>query len=90
LSVEAGMENVGKCYVDDANQYEVEASTILNASLGYNRRIGIFTFNGFVGINNIADVKYVSSAFINPVGGAFIEPGLPKNFYSGLSVKLDM
>jgi iron complex outermembrane recepter protein len=90
LNVEVGMENVGKCFADDANKYEVDASTILNASLGYNRRIGIFTFNGFVGINNIADVKYVSSAFINPVGGAFIEPGLPRNYYGGLSVKLDM
>lgn len=48
------------------------------------------TLRGFIGVSNLTDVKYAASAFINPAGQiapAYLEPGLPRNFYGGLDLQ---
>ena len=49
-----------------------------------------FFIGGFFGIDNLTDVKYVGSAWLNPdvVNGkpVFIEPGPPSNVVAGLTL----
>ena len=65
----------------------------------YTLRAGILNALAFVGVNNLADLHYASSAFINPVtrtsGGApiapsYLEPGLPRNIFGGLDLRVDL
>jgi len=41
-------------------------------------------------VNNLTNEKYIASVFINPerkVPYSFIEPGLPRNIFVGVSVR---
>lgn len=96
LNFELSMQGVGKYYADDANRYEVPSYNIFNAKVWFDQ----LYINNFMqvslvfSVNNIANTKYVGSAFINPIieKGSnlpyFIEPGLPRNFVFGISAKL--
>ena len=83
-------EHAGFYFANDANTIWVPSYFILNASLGYGVKLGNLRLEGFLGANNLADKKYVSSAFINPSGSctsrAFLEPGLPRNYFGGFQL----
>ncbi|MFZ4619328.1 MAG: TonB-dependent receptor [Bacteroidota bacterium] len=82
-------QSVGKYFADDANKLNVPAYTIFNTSFGYSGRVSAgspLTLNAYITINNVTDVKYVSSAYINPDYGRvattakeaiYLEPGFP-------------
>lgn len=83
---------IGNYFVDDANTIEVPSSNIFNATIGVNKEINLtdhLNMRGFISVNNIADTKYVGSAFVNPdiVGGVpvYLEPGMPRNFTVSVS-----
>ncbi len=87
---------IGSYFVDDANKIEVPSFNIFNAALGFNKAIKLsdhLNMRGFISVNNIADKKYIGSAFINPdiVGGSpvYIEPGLPRNVTLSLSFEIN-
>jgi len=90
MRAELGAEYVSNYYADDANTLAIPSSLILNANVGFGIQIWYFRFEAFVGVNNLTNSKYASSAFINPVGGAFLEPGLPRNLFGGLDINLDL
>ena len=86
---------IGNYFVDDANTIEIPSSNIFNATLGVNKEITLtdhLNIRGFISVNNIADTKYVGSAFVNPdiVGGVpvYLEPGMPRNFTVSVSLGL--
>lgn len=83
-----GFEHAGFYFADDANSIWAPSYFILNASAGYEVKFGKLKFEGFLGVNNLADKKYAASAFINPTGSggarAFLEPGLPRNHFGGI------
>ncbi len=86
---------IGNYFVDDANKIEVPSFNIFNAAVGLNKKVRLsnhLNMRCFISVNNIADTKYIGSAFINPdiVGGApvYIEPGLPRNVTLSLSLEI--
>jgi iron complex outermembrane receptor protein len=85
-----GFEHAGFYYADDANTIWVPSYFVLNVSLGYGVKLGNLHLEGFLGANNLANKKYAASAFINPSGSgasrAFLEPGLPRNYFGGLQL----
>jgi outer membrane receptor protein involved in Fe transport len=90
---ELSLQGVGEYFVDDANLTSIPAYNVLNLTLGLEKPLRLaenFSLSGFVGVYNLADAKYATSAFINPdvVNGAplYLEPGLPRNFVIGLSL----
>lgn len=90
------VNGTGSYFVDDANTIEVPSYNILNAAVGLNKEIrlgGHVTMRGFISVNNLADTKYVGSAFVNPdiVGGlpVYLEPGLPRNVTVSVSFGID-
>ncbi len=99
--VRFGVQSVGKYFADDANTISVPAYTILNAGIGidhFNFADDRLFVNVFAGLNNLADTKYIGSAWLNPdyttVNGVrvpfFIEPGLPRNFVGSIAIGMNM
>ena len=90
--ISVSMNGIGKYFVDDANTLSVPSFNVINASVGLNKPvklIGDLSFTGFITINNIFDLKYASSAFINPDivnnEAVYLEPGMPRNFTLSIS-----
>ena len=90
---ELSLQGVGEYFVDDANVTTVPAYNVLNLTVGLEQPLRLaenLSLSGFIGVYNLTNKKYVSSAFINPdiVNGAplYLEPGLPRNFVIGLSL----
>jgi iron complex outermembrane receptor protein len=92
LRLKAGAEHSGKYFADDANRVVVPSFTILNltAELRDAFTVGGVAVRGFVTVKNIADKRYIGSAFLNPdlVGGApaAFEPGMPRAFIVSVSL----
>ena len=93
--LDAGISGVGTYYADDYNLVPVPAYTSVNASVGceetalFHERLSI---RGFVGIQNLFDVRYAASAWVNPdVSTAkepiYLEPGLPRNVTVSIGVQ---
>lgn len=81
------LQNSGRYFADDANLVKVTGYSIVNASIDIIRPIELgagLNIRGFFRVENLADKKYVASAFLNPdvVGGSPVafEPGLPRHF----------
>lgn len=97
LFVNVNFNGVGKYFVDDANTIEVPSYNIINASIGFTeiRITDKFFLKGFFNVNNLTDVKYVSSAFVNPDREKntnlpmYIEPGLPRNYVFSVSLGIN-
>jgi iron complex outermembrane receptor protein len=94
--LQLNFEGVGKYFADDANKYEVPSYNIINLRIGTTRPIMLvkdFGFNLFFTANNLTDAKYAASSFINPEIDKtsklpiYLEPGLPRNFVAGISLK---
>ena len=65
---------------------------LLNATIGWNHAMSRATLHAFVSGDNLLDKDHVASAFINPaISGSnppeVFEPGLPRNFSAGLTVR---
>jgi iron complex outermembrane receptor protein len=99
LTADLGAEHIASYYADDANSVKVPSYLILNAAAGYSLRLGSIGAQAFVGVNNLTDQKHASSAFINPatrsgsgaaIAPAYLEPGLPRNFFASLDLRLDL
>lgn len=95
--ISASLQSVGRYFADDANLISVPSYTVVNAAIGLDRWApggGRLFVSALAGVNNIADSKYVGSAWLNPdiVNGraVYIEPGLPRNFIGSVSVGLTL
>jgi iron complex outermembrane receptor protein len=75
----------------DDNSIYSESYGITNIKLGWLRNLGSFDLDVYGGIQNLFDVKYASMILVNApsFGGRpprYYYPGLPINYYAGLSV----
>ena len=91
------LQTVGDFFADDANTISVPGSTVLNGVIGIERLdigMGGFYISAFAGLNNLTDVKYIASAWLNPdiIDGepVYIEPGLPSNFVGNISIGIGL
>lgn len=82
--VEGGVHALGTYFADDANTKRVPAYGIADVTLGARRALGAGQIEAFAACDNVFDEKYVASAFINGIGGRFIEPGMERSFLFGL------
>ena len=83
--------HVGEMPINDGNTLYSNPYSLLNAKIGYAKKINQITFNVHAGINNIFDEKYASMILINApsFGGKaprYYYPGLPQNYYGGISL----
>jgi iron complex outermembrane receptor protein len=87
VTAEVGVNGSGEYFADDANTAGVTQYGLLNASVGYDHAFGPTTLRAFASGNNLLDKDYVGSVFINGVNLQYFEPGLPRNFNFGLSLR---
>ncbi len=95
LFAEISLQSVGEYFANDANILSVPAYTLIHGTIGFND-INLWKdklfLRGVFGINNITNEKYAASAFINPDydrnnnQAIYLEPGLPRNIFSSVSV----
>jgi outer membrane receptor protein involved in Fe transport len=93
VGFEVELQNVGDFFADDANTVTVPGYSLLHATASLRRPVqlgGGIGVRGFVRVENIADEKYIGSAFLNPdvVDGVPVafEPGLPRHVVVSLSL----
>jgi iron complex outermembrane receptor protein len=91
--LELGITGAGSYFADDANRVRVPGYTLLNATLSLNRAVALgpkLGARGFVTVSNIADKRYIGSAFLNPdvVNGVPVafEPGTPREVVVGVTL----
>ena len=91
--------NLNYQYVDafpmrDDNSIDSDAYQVANLKIGYQKLFNNrFQLNIFTGIRNILDEKYASMILINAgsFGGnppRYFYPGLPRNYFGGVNLKL--
>jgi iron complex outermembrane receptor protein len=84
---EIRLEGAGRYYADDANTVRARAYNVVDAVLGVHGLLGRADASAFVGVDNLADQDYDASVFINGTGNRFFEPGLPRNWVAGVTVR---
>jgi iron complex outermembrane receptor protein len=87
ISSEVRLESVGGYFADDANTARADAYTIVGATLGYARSVGDAAVRAFIAGENLTDRRHVASVFINGLNGQFFEPGMPRNWAAGLTLR---
>lgn len=94
LKLHVALRGVGDYVVDDANLVEVPGYHTFSATLSTGRGIpvGAFALKAFITVDNLANKRYVGSAFVNPdvVNGVPVafEPGSARSFIFSLSLGL--
>jgi outer membrane receptor for monomeric catechols len=93
LHLQVTMRGVGDYFVDDANTVEVPSYNIFSAtaSTGSGLRVGALNVKAFVSVENLANERYIGSAFVNPdvvneVPVAF-EAGSARNLLFSLKIE---
>jgi len=92
LRLQLTLRGVGDYFVDDANSVEVPAHHTFGATLSTASGIGIgnLAIRAFVTVENLADRRYIGSAFVNPdvVNGVPVafEPGAARTVVVSVSI----
>lgn len=73
-------------HVDDANRTRTRAYELVSLRIGMQRRRGRWTFEPFVGFDNLLDQEYDGTVRLNAAAGRYFEPAPGFNVFGGLSV----
>ncbi len=76
-----------KRFITNANDVSEAGYNLINGKLGYRNRFGDFTVDVNGGFENLANSLYSSNLRINGFGGRFFDPGAPRNFFGGVSLR---
>jgi len=77
----------GELFADNRNSVSDDASLVVNARLGYTRRLGDWEAGAEFGVNNVLDESYNSNVRVNAFGGRHFEPAPERNLYGGLHLR---
>jgi len=69
------------------NAYNTLAYHLLNAKIGYQKRIQQFGVDLYVGCHNITSTKYYTMVFVNQLSDAYLPGPQDINFYAGINLK---
>jgi iron complex outermembrane receptor protein len=93
FDVSATFSAVGRSFANDANTVTSPAHNILDLSLSNNAlRIGSVwgaSLKLAAGVQNVLDVKYVSSVVVNAAANRYFEPGAGRSYWLTASLALD-
>lgn len=91
--VQLGIQGSGKYFADDANALSVPGYTLLSGTVALDQPVtlaGGLGVRGYLTVNNLANRKFIGSAFLNPdiVGGVPVafEPGMPRAVIVGVTL----
>ncbi len=78
---------VDSTYTDDANDTRVSGYGVVNARVGTRSRLGGWTVESFVAVNNLLNKEYFSNIRINADGGRYFDPAPERNVFAGITVR---
>lgn len=91
LRLKAALEHSGKYFADDANAVTVPSYSIVNWTAELRNPLVAangWGLRGFVSVHNMANAKYIGSAYLNPdpigAGHSAFEPGMPRSLIVSL------
>ncbi len=79
----------GSLQADDANTTKVDDSMVSDFRLGFVQQRGGWTFEPYIGVNNVFDKSYFANIRINAFGGRYYEPAPEINYYGGIRVRYE-
>ena len=77
---------VDEFFVRNDNMASNWAYTVVDLRFGYDTKWGDVDVRPFVGIDNLFDERYNSSAIVNAFGGRYYEPSPDREIYVGLTI----
>ena len=80
---------VGDQFANNSNSVKVDAYTVANLRVGFEKAVGSTIISPFLGINNLFDESYNSNIRLNAFGGRYFEPAPDQNIYAGVEVSFD-
>lgn len=87
ITTEVRVNGNSDYFADDMNTVKANRYGLLGATVGWTHHLSVATVRAFASGNNLLDKQHVGSVFINGTNGQFYEPGLPRSFNFGLSVR---
>ncbi len=87
VAAQVGLNGAGKYFADDANNFETIGYGLVDASLSYDATVNGLGLRAFVAGNNLLDKEYFGSVFINGISSKYYQPGLPRNFSGGVTLR---
>jgi iron complex outermembrane receptor protein len=78
---------VGRFYADNANNVETDDYIVSNLRAGFSWSQGHWTFEPFLGLNNLFDQEYFSNVRLNASFGRYYEPAPERNAYGGVTLR---
>ena len=80
---------VGKFYADNANQVETDDYLVSNLRFGFRWQREKWSFEPFLGVNNLLDKQYMDNIRLNASFGRYYEPAPERNLYGGVLLRFD-
>ncbi|MBI4513081.1 MAG: TonB-dependent receptor [Gemmatimonadetes bacterium] len=77
-------------FTNDANTARNPSYRLVDLRLGYAGRLGAWSLEPFLGVNNVFDARYNASVTINALGARYYEPGPGRTFYAGLKLPVQV
>ncbi len=87
VAAQVSLNGAGKYFADDANISETIGYGVVDASLSYDARLNGKGVRAFVAGSNLLDKEYIGSVFINGINSKYFQPGLPRNFSGGVTLR---
>jgi iron complex outermembrane receptor protein len=75
----------GALYVNDLNEDAAPAATVANLRAGLVQKLGGWSFNERLRVDNVANRHYAGSVIVNEGNRRFFEPALPRNWMLSLT-----
>ena len=76
----------GRFYADNANSVETGDYLVSNLRGGFRWQADRWSFEPFIGVNNLLDERYMSNIRLNAAFGRYYEPAPGRNVYGGVEV----
>jgi hypothetical protein len=92
VKLQLGVRGVGNYFIDDANSVDAPGYHTFSATLSTANGIAVggLSLNAFFGVENVADKRFIGSAFVNPdfVNGVPVafEPGAARSYVFSVSI----
>ena len=90
LRLAAELVQAGRIYANDTNSESADGRTILNLSASHRWLWNKGDITAYARLNNVSDERYVGSVIVNQAARQYFEPGLPRNWTVGLSLRLPL
>ncbi len=83
------VQHVGSLFANNSNSTKVDSYQVANLRVGYQGEFRNWEITPFLGVNNLFDESYNSNIRINAFGGRFFEPAPDRNFYAGITARMN-